>query len=236
MASTRTLRDVAAWAGTFTKLSPIIGVGGYQQEPALTIANNVLQEMITAPFNWPFNSVDSVGFLTSYTQTNDPLVLNKQDYLITNAEVQWIESATYTDSLSTQQPPPTDILKVVQNIQKTNNIGPPEQLCKRAETDQGLIIRLYPTPPKTYRWLIEFTYQKKAPIKQSLDDNWSPFPDELAFVYNQGFLAMAYKQADDPRYIVEYQRFQQLLRQALGVEDMEEEGYGFYPQYPLAMG
>lgn len=234
MASTRTLQDVARWAGTFTRLQPIVGVGGYQQEPALTIANNVIQEMITAPFNWPFNSVDSNPFLTEYCPDNT--CDNIQDYLITNTEIQWIENATWTQNNSTAQPKPVDIIKVVQNIQKTNLLGQPEKLCKRAETDQGVIIRLWPVPAKSNQWSIQFTYQRKAPIKQSLQDNWYPFPDELAYVYNQGFLAMAYKQADDPRYAQEYLKFIVLMKQALAIEDMEEEGFGFSPQDSILIG
>lgn len=234
MASTRTIQDVARWAGTFTKLQPIIGVGGYQAEPALTIGNNVLQEMITAPFNWPFNSVDAPPFLTTYCTDNS--CQNVQDYLQSITDIQWIESATYTENLSTAQPKPIDIVRVVQNIQKTNLLGPPSKLCKRQETDQGIIIRLWPVPTKITQWQIDFTYQKKAPVKQGIQDTWSPFPDELAFVYNQGFLAMAYKQADDPRWLQEYLKFQALMRQALSIEDMEEEGYGFSPLDSMLLG
>lgn len=236
MASTRTLQDVARWAATFNKLVPIIGVGGFQSEPALTICNNVIQEMITAPFNWPFNSVDSTPFLTLYDPTGQLNLTPQQDYIQTVTDIQWIENATYTENLSLMKPQPTDILYVVKGLQKSNVLGPPEKLGKRAESDSGVTIRLWPVPPIETQWSIQFTYQRKAPIKQGLQETWGPFPDELAYVYNQGFLAMAYKQADDPRYVQEYAKFQVLMRQALGIEDMEGEGNGLYPSYELMMG
>jgi hypothetical protein len=247
MASTRTLQDTARWAATFTKLVPIIGVGGFQQEPALTICNNVLQEMIAAPFNWRFNSIQGNPFLTSYcngssgtgctTNAQGAIVGTfQQDYLQNYSDIAWIENATYTEVLNTTLPKPVDILEVAKNLQVSSVVGPPQKIGHLDETDDTVTFRLWPVPPWSNQWQIDFRYQKKPPIKQGLQDTWAPFPDELAYVYNQGFLAMAYKQADDPRYLQEYLKFLQLMRTALGINDMEADGSGFYPQFGLFVG
>ena len=68
MASTRTLKQTVQWAQTLTQMVPIIGVAGFINEPALTICNNVLQEMIQKPYNWKFNSVDGPTFFFTVTE------------------------------------------------------------------------------------------------------------------------------------------------------------------------
>jgi len=113
MASTITLQDVSRWASTFTKLVPIIGVGGYQQEPALSICNNVIQEMLSEPYNWKFNQVIADQWLTRQD-------LNIQDYQSSLSDIGWLESATYTDLISTQQPQPIDILETVRELQPSS--------------------------------------------------------------------------------------------------------------------
>lgn len=76
MPSTVTIQSTANFAGTHTKLVPLVGVGGFQNEPALTIANDTLQEILSAPYNWKFNRKELQMFVTSQYQ---------QDYLFAGA-------------------------------------------------------------------------------------------------------------------------------------------------------
>lgn len=55
MPSTLTVQQVVDWARAYSKLSPVFGVGGFSQQPALAFANDVVAEIITAPLNWKFN-------------------------------------------------------------------------------------------------------------------------------------------------------------------------------------
>lgn len=229
MASTITLQDVALWATTFTKLIPIVGVGGYQDEPALSICNNVIQEMLSEPYNWKFNSKVAQPFLTDGT-------LNTQDYKHNVTDLGWLESAIYVDPASTQQPQPIDILETVRNLQPSSMIGNPTKLANMFETDAGGTFRLWPVPSSSKQWQIISTYQMKAPVKGGLQETWTPIPDELAFVYRQGFLAEAYKHADDPRADKEYQKFQMMMQKALGLKDMEANSESFLPDYGLFIG
>ena len=230
MASTITLQDVALWATTFTKLIPIVGVGGYENEPALSICNNVIQEMLSEPYNWKFNSKVAQAFLTSTT-------LNTQDYQHNNTDLGWLESAIWVDPSSTQQPQPIGIVETVRNLQPSSEVGGvPLKMANMFETDAGATFRLWPVPNMSKQWQIIPTYQIKAPIKSGLQETWSPIPDELAFVYRQGFLAEAYKHADDPRADKEYQKFQLMMQKALGIKDMEANSESFLPDYGLFLG
>lgn len=53
--STITVQNVVDWARAYPKLAPVLGVGGFSLQPALSIANDVLAEIIAAPLNWKFN-------------------------------------------------------------------------------------------------------------------------------------------------------------------------------------
>lgn len=229
MASTRTLLQTVNWASTFTKLIPIIGVGGYQLEPALTICNNVLQELLSAPFNWKFNQIIAPPFLTS-------TLTNQQDYPLAITNCAWLESATMIQTSSTQQPPPLQLLETVRDLQPSDQVSDPEKVSYFNETSDGIVVRFWPVPAMGNQNTVSLVYQAKPPIKTSLSDTWAPFPDELAYVLNQGFLAGCYEQAEDPRYDAAYKKFEFLIQKALGSKDMENNSDGFFPSSPLMMG
>ena len=229
MASTITLQDVVSWAMTFTKMVPIIGVGGFGEEPALSICNTVIAEMLQSPYNWKWNSSPFTTFTTD-------TAANTQDYLQPLTDCAWIEGCTRIDTLSTQQPQPTVEMNVVRSLQPSSDVGTPEKISFQYETDAGVTFRLWPIPNLARPWTIAPVYQRKAITKPTLEETWGPIPDELAYVYRQGFLAMAYKHADDPRADKEYEKFQQLIRKAMGFGDMEADAEGFVPDWGLFLG
>jgi hypothetical protein len=229
MANTHTLQEVAQWAMTFTKLLPIIGVGGNPEEPALSICNNVIQEMLSEPYNWKFNSKEAPPFLTDTTA-------NTQDYQNSITDCGWLENCVRVDITSTQQPKPTSNIEVVRNLQLVSDVSVPLKIAFVRETDTGSTFRLWPIPHQSKQWQIRPVYQKKAPLKIGLQETWSPIPDEMAFVYRQGFLAMAYQHADDPRAIQEYAKFQAMMKKALGLKDAEANSEGFTPDWGLFLG
>jgi hypothetical protein len=53
--STVTVQQVVNYASQHTELMPIVGVGGFSNEPALSFANDVLSELLAQPFPWKFN-------------------------------------------------------------------------------------------------------------------------------------------------------------------------------------
>jgi hypothetical protein len=229
MASTITLQDVALWATTFTKLIPIIGVGGYENEPALSICNNVIQRMLSRPYNWKFNSKVAQPLLTSTTS-------NLQDYQQNITDLGWLESAIRIDPASTQQPQPITLVETVRILQPSSDVSNPSKMASMFETDAGVTFRLWPVPNQSKQWEIIATYQMKAPLKDGLQNTWFPIPDELAFVYRQGFLAEAYKHADDPRFEREDAKFSAMMQEALGIKDMEANSEGFIPDFGLFLG
>lgn len=76
MASTITLQSVVNLASTHVELMPLAGVGGYNNEPALSLCNDTMQELLSHPHDFKFNRVDMPMFVTATYQ---------QDYLFAGA-------------------------------------------------------------------------------------------------------------------------------------------------------
>lgn len=229
MASTITLDNVVRWATTQNDLIPIVGVGGTQYEPALSICNDVMSEILQAPYAWRFNRTEATPFLTDQTAFT-------QDYLQDWTDLDWIENATMTDNLSTQIPTPLWPLEVVDYLRRVSQVGFPTQLAVVEESDDGLLLRLDALPNISNQYAITVVYQKKPPLKKTLQDFWNPIPDDLAYVYRQGFLAMALRHGHDPRYETEYQKFGVAIQRALAHKDMVVSDNGFYPTRGILMG
>lgn len=86
MSSTITLQQVVNLAATHLDLIPLAGVGGYQNEPALSLCNDVLQAILAPPIDrgsgrplvldWKWNRAEMNMFVTAP---------NRQDYLFAGA-------------------------------------------------------------------------------------------------------------------------------------------------------
>lgn len=74
--STLTLQSIVNLAQTHADMLPLSGVGGFANEPALSLCNDVLQELLSAPYGWKFNRQE-MGLLVTAP--------NKQDYKFAGA-------------------------------------------------------------------------------------------------------------------------------------------------------
>ena len=84
----------------------------------------------------------------------------------------------------------------------------------------GITFRLMPVPDKAYP--VAITMQQSAQLITSLNQTWSPLPDDLGYVYQMGLLSFAYEFADDTRWGPTRQRFiAALLGAAQGLTQTE---------------
>jgi hypothetical protein len=65
---TVTLQETVDLCRTHVDLMPLASVGGFSQEPARSLCNDVLQELCAQPYDWKFNSKD-YGLLTTPVRT-----------------------------------------------------------------------------------------------------------------------------------------------------------------------
>ncbi len=71
-----TLQSVVNLASTHADLLPLAGVGGYTQEPALSLCNDALSDLVSFGNDWKFNSQD-MGLLVTAP--------NRQEYIFAGA-------------------------------------------------------------------------------------------------------------------------------------------------------
>lgn len=70
------LQNIVNFCSTHADLLPLSGIGGYTNEPALSLCNDALSDLISDPNDWVFNRVEMPGLF---------LCPNKQDYLFAGA-------------------------------------------------------------------------------------------------------------------------------------------------------
>lgn len=84
---TNSLQSVLNFCSTQAELIPLTGVGGYLQEPGLSMCNDALAGLLTAENNWKINRIDYPNYLVTA-----PF---KQDYI-------WGGSSAFTIGASQQ--------------------------------------------------------------------------------------------------------------------------------------
>jgi hypothetical protein len=180
-------------------------------EPALSNANIILQTILAPPFIWRWNRF-SLNFACDTTQSIP------QDYLINVADFGFIESAAVF-SLET---PALDIkeLQVKRHLERTAETGRPTYISPETDDGTNILFRLQCSPDKDYP--VTVTYQKKPILFTSLGSVWAPVPDEMAYVFNNGFLALSMLHVRDERFGSVNQKFLgALLSTAQGLTEME---------------
>lgn len=200
--TTRNLQATLLWCLPYVNSMPLTIAGN---DPALSNANLIMQTILGAPFCWRWNRAE----LTINA------VVNQQDYVKAVPDFGFIEKVWW------QSADGTDIKECeVRNTQAlTKEQGRPNWVSAQSDDGAGNItFRLSNRANET--GIVTVQYQKKAPALTSLASLWAPIPDELAYIFDYGFLALAQMLNDDPRYPISNQRFTSHL---LGAQDGLDE-------------
>lgn len=192
MASTQNLQNTLNWCQPFISNLPMFIQPG--MEPAVTCANMVLQTILGPPFAWRWNRNT-----TSFTA-----VVGNSDNVKTGLTDFGRIERVYTTIGST--PKNREITKFTDIMAPPTETDVPDALCVANDDDAGNItFRSGPAYDQTYA--VTVVYQKKPVLFSSLASFWAPVPDELGYIYNWGFLALAMMFNDDPRYAATNQKF-----------------------------
>src|SRR5579859_5519517 len=62
--STITCGNIITYGSQHIALKPILGVGGVNNEPGMSICNDILQKLLSHPFAWKFNRKVMPFFVT----------------------------------------------------------------------------------------------------------------------------------------------------------------------------
>jgi len=328
LASTLTVQAIIDPLRTYAELKPLTDVGGFTSEPAISIANEVMQKILAQMMNWKWNRAIIPNFLTVSLQ---------QDYLTNVTDLGWLEQGWRLDINNTCNPKPIFTMETIRDSGQTSfqtnpfNISwvpndlailgtwkantaygcgygqastpasPIQQfvdangnllyinsnsLSLRVDSPgysgtpisvtppfgtsgavqpvlpaasaagtpvvdgtvtwtvadpDGYAMRLTPLPAFSgLCWLVTAVYQKKPPQITKLSDLISPIPNELSYLFRQGFLALAYDHSVEPSAIrkapAAYQKWEENLMIALRGADREREDASLYPSEALTGG
>ena len=325
MPSNITVQTVVNLASTHLELLPLSGVGGFSNEPALSLANDVLQTILAQPLDWRFNRAEmnmlvtspnrqdylfagatifslggssqgagidlatnnaltisgstvtiitleqyngSVGdvcyirgtgsnYDSTFTQNGSSSTFGGKTYTITAingltitatvaggtptgtsgsagiSDFGWLAAGTMVAINNNNAILPTRHLEAVRTIQPYSTANNPEKVCVITDLGTGVLkIRFFPVPG-TNVWGVNLVYQKKAPLITTLAGTWTPIPDELSYVYRQGFLARGYRYLNSPRADVEEAKLDKAIAKALGADEREVADVRLYPEIGL---
>ena len=112
------VQDLVDDARSYAELAPALPTGGYGDAPALSIVNDVVQDMVQGgqdgqPFNFKWNRMlDTPFYINSW----------QQDYFIPNlVNLGWLESCTAVNFSTTQFPKPVYPVTVKRDLLVTYN-------------------------------------------------------------------------------------------------------------------
>ena len=163
---------------------------GPENEPAMTIANTVVQTITGPPFAWNWNRKTA-----SFTTTS-----GTQDYTVAISDFGFAELASVSDGTTTKEIE----IRTTLGAGKADTARPESVSPQIDDMNGNITFRCLPVPDATYTMTV--TYQSKPAFLASLNSAWG-IPDNYLFIYNDGFLALSYLFQGDPRFQVINQRF-----------------------------
>lgn len=323
-----TLQNVANFCSQHADLLPLSGIGGFTNEPFLSIANDALSDLLSSPNDWKCNrtempmlvtcpqkqdylfagacafslgstaqgwaialSVNSgitVGSSIVTVETleqhrfavGDTIYLNNvvmttgaaasynsiftdtgsatawsQGYVITTiasrsftfaaatgqndsdvggapgiSDFNFATSGSMVQMVNTSSPQYSQILITYREQPVTSFVSNPENVAVINDDNAGTLkVRFYRCPGST-TWGVKLVYQAQAPVKQSLGDKWSPFPDDYSALYRQAVIYRMYRWLNSPVANVEYQKLQQEIQKFQAGDDAETSSVSLQPE------
>lgn len=118
--SATTVQMIVDYVSALGELTPVLPVAGFSVNTALTIATDVMNDMIAQRFNWKWNRMLIPPFYTISWQ---------QDYAGLNSryvsDIGWLERAYWVDINNTSYPKPTYRIEVDRDLEVTSIGGNP---------------------------------------------------------------------------------------------------------------
>lgn len=119
MASTQTVLQIIDPLRTYPELGFLCSGGGFSLQPALSIANRVMQKFLAQTMDWKFNRAIVPTFLT---------VALQQDYITNVTDLSWLEQGWRLDINNTATPKPYFTMESVRDLMQTSYQSVPFQL------------------------------------------------------------------------------------------------------------
>jgi hypothetical protein len=209
LASTTTLNRTIQYCQQFVRNAPLTFSG--TNDPAFFNADWVRQFILSPPFSWRWNR----GSVTIDLQQG------QQDYVVNLPTFGWLEKASVVNAVAPPNGPQSWQLNISTDLTVESNQQVPTHIGAQSDDGNGNItFRVFPVPDRSYTITIEF--QGQSPTFKNVNETWSPIPDYLSYLYNQGMLAKTYEYLGDSRFGESVTLFvRQLVACSEGLDDTE---------------
>lgn len=226
MASTITVQNLIDFARSHVKLFPLVGIGSISNEPGLSFANMIKEQIINQNYNWRWNRAALPPFNT---------VDGQSDYPIVPASLGWLEKARIERVGAGIPHQSIRHLKVRRTLELGQFKSDPQYIALERADNGQLVIRLEPIP-STVIWTV-YPFYQKAPSKLiALGNTFDPIPDQFETVLKQYFVAYAYGLVDRRRHLEELAIAEKLLKDKKATLEPEESMSVFTPDRSLFLG
>jgi hypothetical protein len=189
------------------------GTSGSPQTP--------IQQIVDANGNMLFLDTSIMGLtpnVQGYQGTNIPLP-TPNPYNSTGAN--FGTSGSTAPELPPASPPGTTV--------------PDGTLTWTVANPNGFAIRVNPLPAEGgFTWLFWIVYQRRAPRFKYLDQTISPVPDDLAYLFREGFVAKCLQHANSPRAAMQNQMWHEQIEQAIRAGEREEQAWSIFPDTQMS--
>lgn len=203
--STIPLERTIQRSSQYARLEPLVFSANTYNDPAFSNADWVIQTILAPPFAWRWNrTIKGSPSVPAFTT-----VTGKSDYSVSLPTFGWLEKATAYDPKSGYF-----AFELQVELLLAEETLPNQSTRIAAQYDDGqgnITFRLFPAPDQVYNVVLEF--QNAAQLFTSVSQTWSPIPDYLSYVYNEGMDFKTFEYLADSRMQSSGQAFFQSLAQ-----------------------
>lgn len=139
--STITVQSLIDYARVFEWTVPTVGLAGYDDEPALSFANDIIQKVMNRNNPWKWNSYLIPPFFTQPYQQDYPTSVSQN-------VMGWLEHATMIGVNNSSTPLPQPPVRCVARLLPTSNTGDPSEICWLP--NRNAILGVWPGPNVLY--------------------------------------------------------------------------------------
>ena len=204
--STIQLQRTINRSSQYARLEPLLFASNTANDPAFSNADWVMQTILAPPFAWRWNRTSEGTPSNPAFQTT----IGVTDYQVSLPTFGWLEKATLYDPTSGYA-----ALELQVELNKAIETAPlqPQRIATQLDDGEGNItFRLFGSPDQVYNVCLEF--QNAAQLFTSPTQTWSPIPDYLSYIYNEGMDYRTFEYLADPRMQTSGQLFFQSLASA----------------------
>ena len=203
--STIQLQRTINRSSQFARLEPLLFAGNTANDPAFSNADWVMQTILAPPFAWRWNrTIQGVPSAPAFATT-----VGVSDYTVSLPTFGWLEKAVLYDPQNGYVATELQV-ELLKGEDTLANV--PQRIAAQLDDLEGNItFRIFPSPDQVYN--VCLVYQNAATLFTSSTQTWSPIPDYLSYVFNEGFDAKTFEYLGDPRYQTSLQLFYQSLAQ-----------------------